>query len=230
MPEKFISEILENKEIDENVRHLVLSIPKNFKFIPGQYISIIKEIEGKKIRRPYSICSPPSQKDKIDLCIKVVKKGIFTPLINKIKCGDKIEVLGPLGEFTISKESKNKDIIFISTGVGIAPFMSMVPHLLEEVKSDKKIRLLTGYKLKNDILYGEELKNLEKKHKNFKYYTILSEESNGKNGRVQDLLKQHFDKNADYYICGLKEMISAINIILLKNGILGKNIYTEKYD
>ncbi|MEM3113019.1 MAG: FAD-dependent oxidoreductase [Candidatus Pacearchaeota archaeon] len=231
---RFESEILEILKLTENVKHFKISVPKNFNFIPGQYISIIMDDKEKniKLRRPYSIISTikNAKKGYIGLCIKILENGNITPLLDKLKKSDKIECLGPLGNFKINEESKNKDIIFISTGVGIAPFMSMVPHLLEEVKSDKKIRLLTGYKLKNDILYGEELKNLEKKHKNFKYYTILSEESNGKNGRVQDLLKQHFDKNADYYICGLKEMISAINIILLKKGILGKNIYTEKYD
>lgn len=221
MPEKFISEILENKEIDENVRHLVLSIPKNFKFIPGQYISIIKEIEGKKIRRPYSICSPPSQKDKIDLCIKVVKKGIFTPLINKIKCGDKIEVLGPLGEFTISKESKNKDIIFISTGTGIGPFRAMIPSLLES-GFNKNITLIAGYK--NNKLYDNEFTSLSQKYSNFNYKTAISIE--GK--RVTDILP--INKEADYYICGLNEMISSVRNILVKNGIEMKNIFSEKYD
>ena len=179
-----------------------------------------------KLRRTYSIVSTNKEAKKgyIELCIKILEKGNITPLLDKLKVGDEIECLGPLGEFKISEESKNKNIIFISTGVGIAPFMSMIPEILG--KTNKKVTLITGYKSEKDVLYNKEIKNFEEKYNNFSNYTILSESQ----GRVQSLIESKFDKNADYYICGLKDMISSVNLLLLKKNILGKNIYLEKYD
>jgi len=154
-----------------------------------------------------------------------LENGNITPKIDKLKKGDKIELLGPLGSFKISEESKNKNIIFISTGVGIATFMSMIPYLLEKDKKNK-ITLLTGYKNKEKILYDNYFNNLEKIHKNFNYYIALSK----KKIRVQSLAEKYFDKNADYYLCGLKDMVSSVNMLLLKKSIPGKNIFIEKYD
>ena len=227
---RFESEILDIVKLTENVKHLKISVPNDFSFIPGQYISIIMDNPKTKIklRRPYSIVSTNKEAKKgyIELCVKIIEKGNITPLLDKLKVGDKIECLGSLGEFKISKESENKNIIFISTGVGIAPFMSMIPYLLEEVKSKEKIILITGYKSEKDVLYNKEIKDFEKKYNKFSNYIILSESQ----GRVQSLVDEKFDKNADYYICGLKDMISSVNLLLLKKGILGKNIYTEKYN
>ena len=232
-PERFKSRIISIDELTDYVKHFTISVPKDFNFIPGQYISIIMDNpnNGIKLRRPYSIISSPKEckKGYIDLCIKILENGNITPLLNKLKKEDKIECFGPLGNFKISEESKTKNTIFISTGVGIAPFMSMIPRLLE-INKKNKITLLTGYKSERNILYEKELKYLEKKHSNFKYHSILSESDTGNGGRVQKLVEEHFDKNADYYICGLKDMISSVNMLLLKKGTLGKNIYSEKYD
>ncbi len=229
---RFKSEILDIVKLSGNVKHLKISVQKDFEFIPGQYISIIMDdkSKGRKLRRPYSIVSTNKEAKKgyIELCIKILEKGNITLLINKLKIGDKIECLGPLGDFRINDQSKNKNIIFISTGVGIAPFMSMIPEILD--KSDKKITLITGYKSEKDMLYNKEIKSLEKKYNNFFNYTILSESDSGKGGRVQELVEKHFDKNADYYICGLMEMISSVRLLLNKKGIEMKNIIIEKYD
>ncbi len=220
-PEKFESEIIESNFLSEDVKHLVLSIPKNFKFLPGQYVSIILEKEDKKIRRPYSICSFPNHENKIELCIKIVENGIATPIISKLNIGNKLEVLGPLGEFIIDEKSKDKNIVFISNGTGIGPFKSMIPWILEN-GFENEITLITGYR--EMPLYDKEFKDLEKKFPNFNYRVALS--SQGK--RVQDILE--INKNAHYYLCGLKEMINSVRNILVKNGVEMSSIFSEKYD
>ena len=231
-PSRFKSEILDIIKLTENVKHIKINVPKDFSFIPGQYVSIIMDNpkNGIKLRRPFSIVSLPKEAKNgyIELCIKIIKNGNITLKIDKLKKGDKIECLGPLGSFKISESSKEKNIIFISTGVGIAPFKSMIPAVLknQEDNHKNKIILLTGYKNEEKILYDNYFKELEKKYKNFNYYMALIE----KKVRVQSLIEKHFDKNADYYICGLKDMVSSVNMLLLKKGIPGKNIFIEKYD
>jgi len=216
--EKFQSEIIENKPLTEDVHHLVLIAPENFNFIPGQYISIILDKEGRKLRRPYSISNIPGNKN-IELCIKIIPNGLFTPTISNFKKGDKLEMIGPLGDFTI--KNKDKDLIFISAGTGIGPFRSMIPHLLKD-NFNKNITLIAGYR--KNKLYDNEFKELEKKHNNFTYLTAISSE--GK--RVTDLLS--INKQADYYVCGLLEMINSVRAKLIREGVKMKNIISEKYD
>ena len=224
MPEKFESEIIETKNISPSVRHLKISVPENFKFIPGQYVSFIIETDGKKLRRPYSICSKTSDKNHIGLCIKIVKEGLVTNLIKNLKPKDKLTVLGPLGEFVIDEKSKTKNIIFISTGSGIGPFRSMIPFLLES-EFKKSITLITGYKNNEEILYDNEFKELENKYNDFAYKTITSDK-----GHVQDIMENTEFKNTDVYLCGLTAMISSVRSLLVKKGVEMKNIFSEKYD
>ena len=161
--EKFESGILEIIELSPSVKHLKIWVSEDFKFIPGQYISFIMEKDNKKLRRPYSISSSPSEKGYVDLCIKIVENGLASEMINEMQVNDKIDVLGPLGDFTL--KNKDKDLIFISSGSGIGPFRSMIKDLLEN-NFKYKITLLTGYRSEEDILYDNEFLQLSEKHEN----------------------------------------------------------------
>ena len=165
----------------------------------------------------------------MDLCIKIVPNGELTPLIDKLKKGDGLEVFGPMGVFVIKEHSMNKPIVFVSTGTGISPFRSMIEYLLEN-NFKNKIILLTGYKYRKDILYKDEFIKLEKNHKNFSYDRILSRSEKEEKGHVQKLIEKNFIQEADYYICGLKEMVFSVKDLLMEKGIPKENIFFERYN
>ena len=231
---KFKLKTIEIKNLCPDVKHLVFSTPPDFTFIPGQFITITINVNGKLVRRPYSIASKPKP-NSLDLCIKILQGGKATPTIDNIKISDELDAVGPLGGFTIQKKSMNKPIIFISTGTGITPFRSMIPHLLENNFKNKLV-LLTGYRYEKNELYRSEFKNLENNYENFLYHRILSQpESESKNdnqeiGRVQKLVEKYLIKDADYYICGLKDMVLSVKDLLLEKGIPNENIFFERYD
>ena len=223
------SKVLEIKKLSDTVINLTLEVPKDFKFSPGQYIEI--KIPSKKeiIKRPYSISSSPNQNGKIELCIKNVN-GPGTKYLFSLKEKDSVEIIGPIGPFKI--KNPEKDLVFISTGTGIGPFRSMIKSLLES-KANQKITLLVGYRTEKDILYDEEFKDLEKENPNFTYKTILSQPTNQiEKGYVQEILKQSLseNKNSDFYICGLYEMIEEVGKILSKNKVHSSRIFFEQYD
>jgi len=223
---KFVSKILGIKDISQDTKHITISIPEDFDFYPGQFISIILNIDGLEFRRPYSIASKP-QKGELDLCIKILPDGRATPLISKYNVGDEIDLMGPMGGFYIEDQSLAKAITFISTGTGVAPFRSIITHLLEH-SFDKQITLLTGYRFEANTLYENEFKKLEEKYPNFKYHRICSRE--GEKGYVQELINKNLNKDADYYICGLKEMVNSVTEHLEEKDIPEENIFLEKYD
>ncbi|MAG02243.1 hypothetical protein CMI42_02805 [Candidatus Pacearchaeota archaeon] len=225
---KFKTKILGIKNLCEDTKHFIISTPDDFDFHPGQFISLIMDKDGGKIKRPYSIASKPAPLS-LELCIKIIPDGNITPLLDKLREGNEIDALGPLGHFTIKDISK--DLIFISTGTGITPFRSMIHHLLNN-NHKNNVRLITGYRYEKGILYESELNGLSNKHSNFSYHRVLSRPDNEKDqkGYVQDVLKKDISKDAHYYICGLKEMVNSVKDLLLKEGIPKENIFFEKYD
>ena len=224
---RFKSKIIGIKQLNPTVKHITISLPEEFDFYPGQFVSFIFDNNGTEIRRPYSIASNP-RKGSLDIVIKIVANGLITPTINKMKVGDELTVLGPMGTFTI--KDKAKPIIFISTGTGIGPFRSMILDLLEN-GCKNNITLLTGYRNEEDVLYDNEFNDLMDKNKNFFYHKILSQDENfSKKGWVQKLVEQNLNPNNHYYICGLKDMVNSVRELLEKNNIPQDNIFFEKYD
>ncbi|MBI2043264.1 FAD-dependent oxidoreductase [Candidatus Pacearchaeota archaeon] len=228
----FSSEVLEIKNLEGNVKILKLFVPENFVFKAGQYVSISVPFHGKKLRRPYSIASPPGKNGFIELCIKIVD-GLASNYVKTLSEGDEIELFGPLGKFVFEESSKNKDVVFVSAGTGVTPFVSMIPNLLENGFKNKII-LIKGFRYEENILYDKEFSELRKKCSNFEFHDVLSRPKNPayKNkGYVQDFLEKFVPKeNCDIYICGLSPMINSVKEKSLSLGIPENRIFFEKYD
>ncbi|MFM9469955.1 hypothetical protein ACKI1K_45805, partial [Streptomyces scabiei] len=79
--------------------------------------------------------------------------------------------------------SIEKDLYFICTGTGIAPFRSMVHYIHKHQLSHEKIHLIFGCRLFDDSLYEAELKALEREHPNFYHYPCFSREANVPEGK-----------------------------------------------
>lgn len=230
MVNKFKAEVKDIEQLTPDVRHFRLLVPKEFTFKPGQFIQVIVD---KNTKRAYSIASAPNEHGYIELCVKKVKKGIGTNYLFSRQRGDTIDLMGPYG--FLGEGDMKKDLVFISTGTGIAPFRSIIYNLLEN-KHKKKIILLTGFRYKRDRLYLNELKVLQEKYKNFKHFNIVSDPEDpnykGEVGRVQLLMEKHIPKNfsGDYYICGIKGMVLDVEELLLSQGVDKKRIHMERFN
>ena len=88
-PIKFKSEIHEIKQLTSDAKLFKFTIPEGFSFEPGQYVSMILDKEGERIRRPYSIASVPN-KDYFELCIKIMPESISSKVVDSLKVGDKV--------------------------------------------------------------------------------------------------------------------------------------------
>lgn len=229
----FNSEILEFKNLNPSVIKCKFSTPKDFTFKAGQYISLTVPIDGKKLRRPYSIASKPNGKGFIEMCVKIVD-GPASEFIKTLKKGDEVELFGPAGKFVIDESSLDKDLIFISAGTGLTPFLSMIPDLLEH-GFKKRIILLKGFWDEENILYEDELLELQKKYSNFEFYNILSRPKNETykdKGYVQHFIEKYIPKNfqGHIYICGLSDMIDSVREKMISLEVPEDIIFYEKYD
>jgi ring-1,2-phenylacetyl-CoA epoxidase subunit PaaE len=100
-------------------------------FKHGQYITLKMSIGGKEVRRSYSLCTAPYEKE-LRVAIKEVKEGLVSSHINqKLKVGETIEVMTPMGTFTSSLAgNQKKNYVLFAGGSGITPMMSILKSIL----------------------------------------------------------------------------------------------------
>lgn len=185
-------------------------------FRAGQYIGLNVNINGVRTVRPYSIVSSPNQTAYYELGIKRKEGGFVSHyLLDYAKVGDIYQATEPLGQFYYNPLFHRKDLVFIAGGCGITPFMSMIRYFTE---LDKKISIevLYGCLTELDILFREELDDLQSKRENIDIKYILSEahsEWGGLCGFItKDIIKNNIKSFKDkfYYICGSRDMYKFI--------------------
>jgi ferredoxin-NADP reductase len=196
----------------------VLTLPKSrFSFTAGQHISL--SIKGDYQSREYSIYSA-EEAENLELLVKEVEGGYFSPKLKHLKVGDMVEVHGPFGKFGLDEKRKDSHKhVFIASGTGIAPFHSIV-------KSYPEI----DYQLLHGVRYLEEA--YEKAHYDAdRFMLCTSRDKKGDyNGRVTEYLKKaDFDKNTCFYLCGNSDMIFDAMEILQEKGFGREDINVEVY-
>lgn len=224
--------LLESREIAPATRHFVFEIADRaeFGFVPGQFLSLSAEINGKAITRAYSIASVPNG-NRVELCLNLVQEGLFSPYLFAMQPGDSVEAKGPYGGFIFRHSG---DALCVATGTGIAPFRGMLMERLARNSLDR-ITLVFGARHKHGLLYVDELEQMASEFPNFRMVTTLTrptEDWTGMIGRVQAHVLEAVGDRRDLtvYICGLKEMVDDLRAILRERGFDRKQIVYEKYD
>src|SRR5690606_12560660 len=206
----------------------------NFDFTPGQFVTLDLPIHEKPARRwrSYSIASWPDGSNVFELVIVLLEGGAGTTYIfNEIKEGSEFILRGALGVFTLPQPIE-KDLFLICTGTGIAPFRSMVNYINLHNTPHRDIYLIFGCREKCNLLYYEEMLDLEQKLPHFHYYPTLSrQEWEGKTGYVHAIYEE-LARNmppAQFFLCGWKNMIDEAKQRILAMGYDRKAIHQELY-
>src|SRR3954470_9277462 len=141
-------------------RRYWIQIPEveTFSFIPGQFVTLDLPIHEKKNKRwrSYSIASAPDESNIIELVIVLLEGGAGTTyLFNEVREGSELLLRGPQGVFVLP-HTIDRDLLFICTGTGIAPFRSMLLNIKNYNIPHKNLYLIFGSRLVSDSLYGAE--------------------------------------------------------------------------
>lgn len=224
-------------EETDMVRRFFIKMPDtvNFKFNAGQFIMINLPINSKFTNRSYSIASAPSDDNIFELCIVLKPDGLGTPFEwRNFKPGSLIHVSAPIGKFGLL-EPVETDICFIGTGTGIAPLRSMIGDIYNRQVPHRNIYLVSGNRMRKDILYKNEFEVLEKENPEFNFIPVLSQASNdwhGARGYVHSVYEELFaDKRPAYfYICGWNDMLRDTRQRLEAMGYDKSAIRFESYD
>lgn len=209
--------------------------PIPFTFLPGQYATITSEIEGKKVRRSYTISSSPTQRDYIELTIKREQYGLESRhLHDHADTGDLIEIAAPGGRFFFTGREA-KGIVLIAGGVGITPMMSVLRDLTDRCY-EHDIYLLYGVNTPADIIFREEIDYLARRHpKVHVAYTVAKDEDSNWSGPVgyitSDFITASVPDTASrrIHLCGPPVMMEAVKAALQQLGVPPDQIKTEDF-
>ncbi len=95
-----------------------------FDFLPGQYLNLSLAIDGRKVRRSYTIASSPTRAGYCELTIKREERGLASRhLHDAVRAGDMLDVIAPAGKFTFTG-AESASVVMIAGGVGITPLMA----------------------------------------------------------------------------------------------------------
>ncbi|MBS0181456.1 MAG: hypothetical protein JSS39_03590 [Nitrospira sp.] len=222
------------RDLTHNVRELelILCEPAAISFKAGQFISfdIPKEGYPYPVTRPYSIASPSSTSDRVLLLFNLVPGGPGSTYLFSLREGDPVRFKGPAGSFTL-REDPTKQMLFVATGTGIAPFRSMILSYLER-DGTRPLMLFWGVRSERDLYYQDEFKDLADRYPHFSFVMTLSQpgsEWTGGRGRVSSLVQERVTSVRDLavYLCGNGNMIKDVTSYIQAKGLCP--IYREKY-
>lgn len=219
-----------------STRRFWIQIPEleSFDFKPGQFVTLDLPIHEKpnKRWRSYSIASWPDDTNTFELVIVKLEGGLGSSWIfENGTVGQELLLRGPLGVFTLP-EPIETDLLFICTGTGIAPFRSMVNHIFRKNIPHKNLHLVFGTRTQDDLLYGEEMKELEKKMPGFYYHPVLSRENwDGHTGYVHTVYEKICADRpeAGFFLCGWRNMVDEAKQRIQAMGYDKKMIHQELY-
>lgn len=210
-----------------------------FLFKQGQSLTMRMYLNGEEIRRTYSICSSPID-EEWRVAIKKQEGGLFSSqAIEKLKAGDTLEVMEPVGKFyTELSPAHKKNYLAFAAGSGITPVLSIIKTTLR-TETQSNFTLVYGNRTRSSIIFFEELEGLKNKFlERFNLINILSRERTEvpiSFGRIDtekllELAKLiDYSSIDDFFICGPEEMIFCVKDFLEQKGIDSKKIHFELF-
>lgn len=235
--------IKEVKRETQNAVSIVFEIPTElkteFNYVAGQYITIKKEINGKEIRRAYSVCSAPNS-DELRISVKAIDNGTFSVFATSVlKEGDLLKVAKPEGKFKLETSvNNNNNYLAVAAGSGITPIMAMIKAtLLKEPNST--FSLIYGNKTEEETIFKHQLDELQIENPNqlfIQYIYSREEKPTALFGRIDKeilnyVLKNKF-KNIEFtsaYLCGPQDLIKTAKDTLIENKIKSDSIHFELF-
>ena len=223
-------------------------------FESGQYMTIGVFTEGdgtappRIVQRPYSIASDPevAGTDGYEMYVRLVDGGQFTPLLWQLPVGHRMRMIGPKGKFTLEPDD-DRTHLFISSGTGNAPFVSMMKAMLREGRPRTAV-FLNGVSYERDLGYRELLEGWERDWQSgdggypVTFLPSVSRPSapenagwTGRRGRVETIVGPVCDElgltpdNAIAYICGNPDMILTVEETLHRRGFPEAQVKKELY-
>jgi ferredoxin--NADP+ reductase len=220
-------------------------------FKPGQYFALGLDVDGVLLQRPYSTASPAGSTEEVEFLVRRVASGSFTPHLWEVAPGARVWLGPPKGLFTL-QPGDERTHLFVSTGTGLAPFVSMAEALMcSGIDADgvthngpttrPRIVVVHGASYVPELAYHDRLEAWSETAR-LSYVPTVSRPSDpanagwiGATGRTETILDRVCDqlaldpRDTVAYICGNPEMIEAATATLARRGFPESAVIRELY-
>lgn len=232
---QFEVKIVKIIKVNEGVMNLTIERVdgQKFDFDAGQVINVLLP-NGEA--RSYSFASAATGQKTADLYIRHIEHGLFTGMLfeGAVKEGVILKVEAPFGTF-IFQTPKDKKAVFLVTGTGIAPAMSILRTL--KAKDDlagRDISLFWGVRHAKDLAFLSELEDLAENYPAFKFYPVVSRDEKwpGLKGRITKHAAEIIGDftNCDAYLCGSTPMVNSVtDYLFVRCGLQENNTFSDAF-
>jgi len=207
-----VSEIIQRTH---NVKSVRLAVEAGLDYKPGQFLCASFNTPA-ECKRYLSISSSPTERGYIEFTKKITQSE-FSRRLEELSPGDSIRLRYPFGNFTLQDPSEK--ICFLSGGIGITPIRSICKFVVDnDLGTD--IILIYANRTLNDIVFREDLEDMQKRYPKLKIVHVLGEASSGFKARAglinSQVIKEEVpDYNErKFFICGPPVMVDAMKKIL----------------
>ena len=232
-----LADVAELREETRTVKTLVLDAPEWPGHLAGQHVDIrLTAEDGYQAQRSYSIATAPEE-GRLALTVERLGDGEVSPyLTDVLDVGDKLELRGPIGGYFVWDADDGGPVLLVAGGSGVVPLMAMIRHRAA-VGSDVPMRLLYSAKTLADVIYRDELAELESRGDGLDtFFTLTREQPPGWTGygrRVdRELLAEVGWPAAERplaYVRGPTGFVEAVASALVDSGHPPQRIKTERF-
>lgn len=220
-----------NETPDVKTFYFIAEPPVLFHYLPGQFVNLEVNIDGKPVIRSYSISSSPTRPYHLSLTIKRVASPAAQPdvppglvsnwLHDHFQVGDRLKLVGgPAGHFTCLPHLPPK-LLLISAGSGITPMMSMT-RWVQDTLLDCDVVFLHSARTVDDIVFRSELEAIATQMPNFHLAVTLTQQSPGRSwmgltGRISESILQLVAPDLHeraVYVCGPEGFMENVRSLL----------------
>jgi ferredoxin-NADP reductase len=242
--EHFTLRLAQSHMLAPTVRHLAFERADGaeLRFIPGQFLQLHFEHEGRALKRSYSLANHHGDAANparlAEIAVSYVEGGAATRLLSGLTAGDSIAASGPYGRFCLHDADGNARYLLIATGTGVTPYRAMLPLLEAQIRlRGLEVVLLYGARSEVELLYGAEFAAFAERVPGFRFMPCFSRaprahaRADDRVGYVQDQLAALApDPARDIaYLCGNPNMVDACFARLKEHGLPIPHIRREKY-
>jgi ferredoxin-NADP reductase len=198
-----IVKLLQRRQLTDHAFEIELTRPPSFEFRAGQTIRFIHET----IERYYSPVSTPND-PTLTLCVYDVPRGRFSPILARAAVGTAFRITGPHGYFTFNPSQRTP--VFVATGTGIAPFVSMGRSGLSE------FIILHEVESARELYYRDLFRNIAS---NYTPCLIRPSKTDPGStdtfhGNAAGFIKENLPPASyDFYLCGEREMTREVTLL-----------------
>jgi ferredoxin--NADP+ reductase len=232
-------------------QYAVLGLPAAAPRAAGSEAERAAAAPNSLIRRAYSIASSSRSRETMEFYIGLVSDGALTPRLFALERGDRLWLSPKVGGmFTLDRIPRERNVVLVATGTGLAPYISMLRTDLV-CGAVRRYTVLHGAYHSWDLGYRPELETLQNLFDHFRYLAVIDDPQSepipwtGPIGRVQDLWKEirsaksagfaPAPENTDVFLCGNTDMIDEMIGLLAGDGFreakppAGGEVHVERY-